>query len=192
MIILREPSTKDEAIFISTMQGSRDFHFPFITAPCTSEEFQIYLNKSKLDSEKYYIAWKDQQIIGVFNISGIIQGVFKSAYLGYYASVEHAGKGLMSKAFKLVLREIFTTLDLHRIEANIQPDNTSSIHLATRNGFFKEGFSPRYLKINDIWQDHFRFALTMEDWLANQKSDPSLDPVGKTGRANHRSLDNTV
>lgn len=75
MIILREPSDQDEAIFISTMQNSRDFHFPFITAPNTSEEFQIYLRKSKLDSEKYYIAWNSKQkIIGVFNISGYYSG----------------------------------------------------------------------------------------------------------------------
>ena len=97
-----------------------------------------------------------------------MQGVFKSAYSGYYASVAQAGKKLMSGALKLVLKETFTTLNLHRVEANIQPTNTSSIQLVTNNGFLKEGFSPRYLKINGIWQDHFRFALTFEDWLANQ------------------------
>lgn len=74
----------------------------------------------------------------------------------------------MSKSLKLVLKEIFTTLDLHRVEANIQPTNTVSIQLVTKNGFIKEGFSPRYLKINGVWQDHFRFALTLEDWLSNQ------------------------
>lgn len=170
MILLREPSAQDETAFVSTMKNSRDFHFPFITAPCSSEEFQIYLNKSKQESEQYYLAWNDnQQIIGVFNISGIMRGVFKSAYLGYYASAEYSGKGLMNQALKLVLKELFTTLDLHRIEANIQPTNTASIQLATKNGFLKEGFSPRYLKINGIWQDHFRFALTIEDWLANQQ-----------------------
>jgi ribosomal-protein-alanine N-acetyltransferase len=170
MIILREPSDQDEATFISTMQNSSDFHFPFITAPKTFEEFQRYLSKSKEDSEKYYIAWNsNKKIIGIFNISGIFHGVFKSAYLGYYSSVDFAGKGFMSQALKLVLKEIFTSLDLHRIEANIQPANTASIYLATRNGFLKEGFSPRYLKINGIWQDHFRFALTLEDWLANLK-----------------------
>jgi ribosomal-protein-alanine N-acetyltransferase len=168
MIVLREPSTQDETAFVSTMKNSRDFHLPFIIAPLTSEEFQTYLNKSKQESEQYYIAWNDnQKIIGVFNISGIIRGVFKSAYLGYYASVEYSGKGLMSQALQLVLNEIFTTLDLHRIEANIQPTNTASIQLATKNGFIKEGFSPRYLKINGTWQDHFRFALTFEDWLVN-------------------------
>ncbi|MBA3537761.1 MAG: GNAT family N-acetyltransferase [Tatlockia sp.] len=169
MITLLEPCKQDEIIFISTMQNSRDFHFPFIKAPATSEEFQTYLSKSKLETEKYYIAWNSQhKIIGVFNISGIFHGVFKSAFLGYYASAEYAGKGLMSQTMKLVLNEIFRSLDLHRIEANIQPANTASIYLATRNSFLKEGFSPRYLKINGIWQDHFRFALTIEDWLASK------------------------
>ncbi|CAM2818959.1 GNAT family N-acetyltransferase [Legionella worsleiensis] len=169
MIVLREPSLQDETAFISAMKKSSDFHFPFITAPTTTEEFRLYLNKGNQESEQYYFAWNDdQQIIGVFNISGIVRGVFKSAYLGYYATAEFAGKGLMGQALKLVLKEIFTTLDLHRIEANIQPTNNASIQLAKRNGFIKEGFSPRYLKINGIWQDHFRFALTYEDWLANQ------------------------
>lgn len=169
MIFLRQPSAQDETVFISAMKNSRDFHFPFVTAPCTSEEFQTYFNKSEQNTERYYIAWNDnQKIIGVFNISGIMHGLFKSAYLGYYATAEYAGQGLMSQALKLVLKEIFTTLDLHRIEANIQPTNSASIQLATKNGFIKEGFSPRYLKINGLWQDHFRFALTFEDWLAHQ------------------------
>lgn len=169
IITLREPSAKDEDTFLSTMDKSQGFHFPFITAPKKPEEFANYLEKSKKETEKYFIACsRGNEIIGVFNISGIMQGVFKSAYLGYYASVDFAGKGLMSKALKLVLKEIFTTLDLHRIEANIQPTNTASIHLATKNGFLKEGFSPRYLKVNGIWQDHFRFALTLEDWFSNQ------------------------
>ncbi|WP_253664843.1 GNAT family N-acetyltransferase [Legionella micdadei] len=119
--------------------------------------FLTYLEKSKKETEKYFIAWDcDNNIIGVFNVSGIMRGVFKSAFLGYYASIDKAGRGLMSKALKLVLSEVFTTLDLHRIEANIQPTNTQSIHLAVRNGFLKEGFSPRYLKIHGIWQDHLR------------------------------------
>lgn len=170
MITLREPSAQDETAFISTMAKSRAFHFPFITAPCTAEAFEIYLHKSQQDSEQYYLVWDEgqQNIIGVFNISNMVHGVFKSAYLGYYAALDYAGKGFMSQALKLVLKEIFTTLDLHRIEANIQPTNTASIHLARRNGFIKEGFSPRYLKINGSWQDHFRFALTIEDWLAHQ------------------------
>ncbi len=168
-IHLRQLTQYDETNFLLTMKKSRDFHHPFVIAPQTHEEFQAYLHKFQNEEHRCFLALNQQEhIIGVFNINEIIQGVFQSAYMGYFASVTYAGQGLMSQALKLVLKEIFLELKLHRIEANIQPTNTASIHLATQNGFLKEGFSPRYLKINGVWCDHFRFALTYEDWLANQ------------------------
>ncbi|MGI0487716.1 GNAT family N-acetyltransferase [Pantanalinema rosaneae CENA516] len=54
---------------------------------------------------------------------------------------------------------------MHRVEANVQPQNRASIHLVERLGFTKEGFSRRYLKINEEWRDHERWALTVEDWV---------------------------
>lgn len=72
----------------------------------------------------------------------------------------------MSNALNIVLKKIFEELKLHRVEANVQPTNTASIKLVTRCGFLKEGFSRRYLKINNVWCDHFRFALTYEDWAS--------------------------
>ncbi|MCW8417847.1 GNAT family N-acetyltransferase [Fluoribacter dumoffii] len=168
-IHLRQLEKLDEAPFLQTMQESKAFHSPFVKAPQTPEEFQIYLKKSQQDNCRCFLALnRNEEIIGVFNISEIVRGVFQSAYLGYFASVKYAGKGLMSQALKLVLKEIFLTLKLHRIEANIQPTNSSSLYLASQNGFLKEGFSRRYLNINGIWCDHLRFALTYEDWLAMQ------------------------
>ena len=72
----------------------------------------------------------------------------------------------MSAGLKLVLKKAFEELDLHRLEANIQPDNFRSINLVKNNGFKKEGFSPRYLKINGEWRDHERWAITHEDFLS--------------------------
>lgn len=168
IITLRELCANDELNFIKTMEKSQSFHFPFVNAPKTSEEFKVYLQKSQQIDHKAYLATNEKdEIIGVFNLSAIIGGFFQSAYLGYYASVDFAQQGLMSQALKLVLEKIFLVLKLHRVETNIQPTNQFSINLVNRNGFLKEGFSPRYLKINGIWCDHLRFALTYEDWLAN-------------------------
>lgn len=73
----------------------------------------------------------------------------------------------MSAGLKLVLRHFFEEMKLHRLEANIQPENKRSIQLVKNNGFRYEGFSPRYLKINNEWRGHEHWAITAEDYIAD-------------------------
>ena len=65
----------------------------------------------------------------------------------------------MAKGMKAVLRHVFGPLELHRLEANIQPDNAPSIALVQSCGFLLKGYSPRYLKVADRWRDHERWAV---------------------------------
>jgi [ribosomal protein S5]-alanine N-acetyltransferase len=65
----------------------------------------------------------------------------------------------MTEALRAAVSHAFGDLGLHRLEANIQPGNVASIALVRRLGFQKEGFSPRYLRINGQWRDHERWAL---------------------------------
>lgn len=69
-----------------------------------------------------------------------------------------------------MLRYAFLELKLHRLEANIQPENVASIALVRRAGFVREGYSRRYLKICGRWRDHERWALIAEDWKAKRDS----------------------
>ena len=63
-----------------------------------------------------------------------------------------------------MLRHAFGTLGLHRVEANVQPDNARSIALVEGLGFRREGYSPRYLKIGNRWRDHVRFAMLADEF----------------------------
>ena len=99
-----------------------------------------------------------------------MRGPFQCAYAGYYAHQAHAGNGYMREGLDLLLRHAFRTMGLHRLEANIQPENAPSIALVRGAGFRLEGFSPRYLKIGGRWRDHERWAITVEDW----RRDPRL------------------
>jgi [ribosomal protein S5]-alanine N-acetyltransferase len=75
----------------------------------------------------------------------------------------------MTEAIQLMLDYAFRQRNLHRLEANIQPDNAASVALIKRAGFVREGYSRRYLKICGRWRDHERWAILAEDWKAGVK-----------------------
>ena len=167
-VVISPPTEADEAEFIEGIRRSRRLHGRWGGGPETPEEYAVYLAKAREERRRYFFArLRDGgDIVGYLNLGEIIRGSLDQAFLGYGAIAGHEGRGLMSEAMQLVLREAFGPLRLHRIEANIQPGNRASIALAQRNGFRLEGFSPRYLKINGRWRDHERWAITAEQWRA--------------------------
>ena len=62
-----------------------------------------------------------------------------------------------------MLDEAFHVLDLHRIEAGVQPHNIGSIRVLEKAGFQKEGLSRQNVKINGEWKDHYLFAILATD-----------------------------
>ena len=167
-ITIRELEFEDKEAFLKATVDSQSLHHPWVTPPLTSQEFDEYWRRIQQSNQKSYLACDESDtIVGVFNISEIVQGAFQNAFLGFYVIRDYSGKGYMNAALKLVLKKIFEELELHRLEANIQPENTLSIQLVKKNGFRYEGFSPRYLKINDEWRGHEHWAITAEDYLSD-------------------------
>jgi len=107
---------------------------------------------------------REDELAGFININEIVRGAFQSGYLGYASFQPFDGRGYMSAGVRLVLHSAFSEHRLHRVEANIQPENLRSIALVARLGFSQEGFSPQYLKIGGRWRDHERWALTRTQW----------------------------
>jgi ribosomal-protein-alanine N-acetyltransferase len=89
----------------------------------------------------------------------MIMGALRSGFLGYYAFAGQERRGYMREGLTAVVKQAFGTLKLHRLEANIQPDNRASLLLARTCGFRREGYSLRYLRIGGRWRDHERWAL---------------------------------
>jgi ribosomal-protein-alanine N-acetyltransferase len=161
---LRPLAASDRDEFVAAMRSSRALHRPWISMPETAEQFAAYLERGKRSNAASYVACRraGDEIVGFFNISEIVRGSFRSAYLGYGGVSAYAGHGYMTEGMRLLLREARVHLGLHRLEANIQPGNLASIALVRRCGFVVEGFSPRYLKINGRWRDHERWAILLE------------------------------
>ncbi|UPT62356.1 MAG: GNAT family N-acetyltransferase [Hyphomonadaceae bacterium JAD_PAG50586_4] len=68
--------------------------------------------------------------------------------VGIIMRPDAARRGLASKALNLVVAYGFETLDLHRIAADIDPDNAASLNLFVRNGFEREGL------LRGNWKTH--------------------------------------
>jgi ribosomal-protein-alanine N-acetyltransferase len=169
-VTIAAPTQADQEDFIAAMRRSRRIHRPWISMPESQAGFATYLERSRDDSRAFYLARRvdDRALIGFINISEIIRGKLQGAFVGYGGVAGTGGQGHMTEAMRLVLREAFTTLKLHRLEANIQPGNEASKLLAERCGFRCEGFSPSYLKVGGRWRDHERWAITAGDWRATR------------------------
>lgn len=158
--LLRELVADDEPRFIAAVKRSRRLHRPWVNAADTAEKFAQVLARAHEGnaSTRVLVSAATGDLIGVFNLSNIVRGPLQSAFLGYYVFAGFERQGLMRDGLALMLRHAFRTLQLHRLEANIQPANVASIALVRSCGFRKEGFSPRYLKIGGRWRDHERWA----------------------------------
>lgn len=106
----------------------------------------------------------DGAIVGSFSINEIVRGSFQSAFLGYWVGSAHRRKGYMTEGFGLLLDHAFGAVALHRVEANIRPENAASLALVRRLGFRFEGLARRYLKIDGDWRDHEHWTMLAEDW----------------------------
>lgn len=123
------------------------------------------LNASNNKSLRLWIFNKnhDDRIIGTIAFNNILWGSYQSCQIGYRLDKDEVNKGYITEAAGRGIDIMFNDYKLHRIEANIMPQNTASIKVARKLGFIDEGILYKYLKINGEWQDHIRMVRINEE-----------------------------
>ncbi len=165
-VYLRYPKMDDLDEFSELNKTSINFHKGLANPPKDRKSYiEFFAKNERPENENFFICLVEtDEIAGSIGLSQIFRGGFQNAYLGYQVGENFAGKGFASEAIFLIVKFAFEELKLHRVEANIQPHNLASIAVVKKNGFSKEGFSPKYLNIDDIWRDHERWAILNENW----------------------------
>ena len=168
-ILLEAPSARHAEELIAAVRRSRRLHGPWANAPSTRAQYRDFLERSRTPSRiSRFVRTGDGELAGVVNVSEIVLGSFCSAYLSYYALDPHQRRGYMRAGVSAMIQLAFREYRLHRLEANIQPENAPSIALVRGLGFELEGYSPRYLKIAGRWRGHERWAIRSEMWRAKR------------------------
>lgn len=105
----------------------------------------------------------EERLVGQLAIRSIVRGAANTGSAGYWIDADVAGRGIMPTALALLVDHAFGPGRLHRIEANIRPENERSRRVVEKLGFRDEGVRRRYLHIDGAYRDHRCWAVTVED-----------------------------
>ena len=101
---------------------------------------------------------REQELLGTCTLFHL-DLTHRRAEIGYALAHRFWGKGWAQDAVTTVIDFAFEVLDLHRIEADVDPRNTRSLGLLERLGFRREGcLRERYI-VNDEIQDALLLGL---------------------------------
>jgi ribosomal-protein-alanine N-acetyltransferase len=86
------------------------------------------------------------------------------AELGYALAQESWGQGYMGEALRSLVDYTFNTLNLRRLEADVDPRNGASIRTLERLGFQREGFLRERWHVAGEIQDALFYGLLKREW----------------------------
>ena len=134
-----------------------------------------YLNKDlESDAQGHSMCWAvtfpgEDRMIGKCILFQFDQANHR-AEIGYILNRDYWRQGLMQQSLEAVINFAFDTLKLHRIEADIDTENASSLGLLEKLGFKREGLFRERWFVYDEWQDSLMLGLLKQDWQAREIS----------------------
>ena len=107
----------------------------------------------------------DGAFIGTCSLFNFVEPS-RRAEIGYAQVAAAWGQGFMHEALSALVAYAFGELNLHRIEADIDPRNTASAKSLVRLGFVEEGhLRERWIVAGEV-SDTALFGLLRRDWQA--------------------------
>lgn len=124
-------------------------------------EFNLAVKQSALRFWVYE-KLKQDKIIGTISLQNIKRGCFQSCELGYKFDQRFWGRGYARESVSKCIQVAFEELKLHRIEAQVLPENMASRRLLWNLGFELEGIRKQNVNLHGVWRDHELYGLLSE------------------------------
>ena len=152
-LLLRKLSIED--IIAMFDLRTNDEVMRYIGRPRPKDEGDIKEMINKMNETSMRIQWgislkEKDEIIGTLGYHRIEKEHYR-AEVGYLLHPDHWKTGIMSEALNKIIDYGFNKMNLHSIEAIINPENMASRNLLLKTGFIKEG----YFKENFFFEGKF-------------------------------------
>lgn len=146
-IVLRPLMLSDAEALFAAHGDVESHHYWSSPAHKDVEQTRAYIAETLAiaGAHAWAITESGGQALGRIALFVVREGVGE---IGVIMRPEASGRGLASKALALVAKYGFETLGLHRLAADIDPDNSNSISLFLRAGFAQEGL------LRGNWKTH--------------------------------------
>lgn len=110
---------------------------------------------------RFYMFLKDRPdfVIGNVSFSYLTEDFGHRCTLGYRVDRDYRNRGYAYEATSFLIREVSREYNLHRIEADILPENEASLALIKKLGFEYEGIARSAHEIGGKDRDHLRWSL---------------------------------
>jgi RimJ/RimL family protein N-acetyltransferase len=92
----------------------------------------------------------------------------QQATLGGTFARSHQRRGYVPEAFTCLLDMVFLKMNLHRVIADTDVENTAAWKLMERLGLRREGHLHQSLWFKGRWADEYLYAILREEWLARR------------------------
>ena len=171
-LILRRMRDEDLAEYLDC--ESQPGHTQYLSRePYTEEEARKFIATSRdlpLDAEGVYLHLAVEhkatgRVIGTTCIK-VTSRVHGQGDMGWFLHAGCRGQGLATEASRAMLEFAFTTLDLHRITAHCDGENTRSRLMAERLGMQREAFFRETVFFDGEWHSQHGLAILREEWEA--------------------------
>lgn len=183
-LLIRPLAPGDRPACLTAFTDSREFWRPWIPSVNSGDSPDAQFDKRL---ERSDASWADQSacrfsafaladgaFVGDCGLNNIVRAAYQNADMGWRVCRVAEGKGYAREMIRAVLAWAFAPLGtggdttpgagLHRIQANIMPQNTRSLTLARALGFREEGYAKAMLHLDGAWRDHVMFAMVAEEW----------------------------
>ncbi|MHA1540922.1 MAG: GNAT family N-acetyltransferase [Alphaproteobacteria bacterium] len=176
---LLKPTFEIAQITFNEVDKNRDHLLPWMEWASkketkTAEDTFKYLlevseKRKKGEHFDYGIFCKNKYLgnIGIFDIDK----KEKSSEKGGWLKKEATGKGYMTEAVNLLLKEAFENVGLNRVQSRIDDKNLNSQKAIKRQGFTYEGIlrEAKFIKNENRWVNFMIFSILKSEWDERKK-----------------------
>lgn len=172
-LILRPLKLSDYGLWRDTYIGLKDSKNRWDQGPKDPEDLSKFeyikilnFQKKRRNSDTFYdlaVFTNEGEFVGQVSLMEVSRGISQTAFLGYRIFNTHWGQGFAHESVKAIIDIGFKELNLHRIEAGIEPKNKRSLRVAKSLNMREEGLKKNALYLRSKWVSISMYTLTSED-----------------------------